>query len=175
VHVISIQEAKLHNGMQEPAMLDDPFLSDSVTSQQKILTVARVQYSSRRLRTGTRHTRAEVGHWASSAGRHSPLASRDLPELLKDRGMRGKYTAYHGHERVKVGRSQTEVVRECLERGLADDEYDVFIIEPQSPEAEKVDYPSGVSSKDCNRAANSRGSFRRHDSSTSPTLIKSRS
>ena len=34
--------------------------------------------------------------------------------------------------------------------------------------------PSGVSSKDCNRAANSSGSFRHHDSSTSPTLIKSR-
>jgi hypothetical protein len=67
---------------------------------------------------------------------------RDLPELLKDRGMRGKYVAYNGDDRVKVGRSQTEVVRECLKRGLSDAEYDVFIIEPQSPEAEEVDYPS---------------------------------
>jgi hypothetical protein len=67
---------------------------------------------------------------------------RELPDLLKDRGMRGKYIAYHGDDRVKVGRSQNEVVRECLKRGLSDDEYDVFIIEPQSPEAEEVDYPS---------------------------------
>jgi hypothetical protein len=67
---------------------------------------------------------------------------RDLPSLLKDRGMLGKYIAYHADERVKVGQSQTEVVRECLKRGLSDDDYDVFIIEPQSPEAEEVDYPS---------------------------------
>ena len=51
---------------------------------------------------------------------------RDLPSLLKDRGMLGKYIAYHGDERVKVGLSQTEVVRECLTRGLSDDDYDVF-------------------------------------------------
>jgi hypothetical protein len=74
--------------------------------------------------------------------RSQPAFLRDLPELLTDRGMRAKYIAYHGDERVKVGRSQTEAVRECLKRGLADDEYDVFIIEPQSLEAEEVDYPS---------------------------------
>jgi hypothetical protein len=57
---------------------------------------------------------------------------------LMNRRMRGKYSAYHGDERVKVGRSQTEVVRECLKRGLTDDEYDVFVIEPQSRESEDV-------------------------------------
>jgi hypothetical protein len=29
-----------------------------------------------------------------------------------------------------------------LRRGLSDDEYDVFVIEPQSPEPAEVDYPS---------------------------------
>ncbi len=59
--------------------------------------------------------------------------------------MWGKYIAYHGTERVKVGRSQTEVVRECHRRRLSDDEFDAFIIEPQSPESEEVDYPTAWS------------------------------
>jgi hypothetical protein len=67
---------------------------------------------------------------------------RDLPQLLQDRKLRGKFVAYHRDERVKVGRSQTEVIEECLRRGLADDEYDVFVIEPQSPEPEEIDFPS---------------------------------
>ncbi|MFI5456783.1 MAG: hypothetical protein ACHRXM_15155 [Isosphaerales bacterium] len=67
---------------------------------------------------------------------------RDLPELLKDRRLRGKYVAYHGDERVKIGRSEIDVIRECLRRGLQPDRYDVFVIRPQSPEPEEVDYPS---------------------------------
>jgi hypothetical protein len=67
---------------------------------------------------------------------------RDLPDLLKDRKMNGKYVAYHGDERVKVAKSPSEVIRECLRRGLSDDQYDVFVIRPQSPEPEEVEYPS---------------------------------
>jgi hypothetical protein len=67
---------------------------------------------------------------------------RDLPDLLKEPRLRGKYVAYHGDERVKIGRSETEVIRECLQRGISDDEYDVFVIRPQSPEPAEVDYPS---------------------------------
>jgi hypothetical protein len=67
---------------------------------------------------------------------------RDLPELLKESEMRGKYVAYQGDERIRVGRTQNEVIRECLKRGFSDDQYDVFVIEPQSPDAEQVDYPS---------------------------------
>ena len=40
-----IQEAEPHNGMQKPPMLDDPFLSDRVTSQEKILKIARLGLS----------------------------------------------------------------------------------------------------------------------------------
>jgi len=39
---------------------------------------------------------------------------RDLPDLLTDRRLRGKYVAYHGDERVKIGRSEIDVIRECL-------------------------------------------------------------
>ena len=67
---------------------------------------------------------------------------RDLPELLKNRRLRGKWVAYHGDERVKIGRTQTEVIKECNRRGLETDQYDVFVIEPQSQEPEEVDYPS---------------------------------
>lgn len=67
---------------------------------------------------------------------------RDLPELLKNPRLRGQYVAYHRDERVKVGQSETEVIQACCQRGLSDEEYDVFIIEPQSPEPEEVDYPS---------------------------------
>ncbi len=67
---------------------------------------------------------------------------RDLPELLKDRRLRGKYVAYHGDDQVKIGRSEVEVIRECLRRGLRPDTYDVFVIQPQLPEPEEVDYPS---------------------------------
>ena len=67
---------------------------------------------------------------------------RDLPRLLQDRKVRGRFVAYHGDERVKIARSEPEVIRECLRRGLRSDQYDVFVIRPQSPEPEEVDYPS---------------------------------
>ncbi len=67
---------------------------------------------------------------------------RDLPEMLKNRRLRGKFVAYHGSERVKVAKSGTDVIRECLRRGLQSDQYDIFVIRPQSPEPEEVDYPS---------------------------------
>lgn len=67
---------------------------------------------------------------------------RDLPGLLKDRKMRGKRIAYRGDERVKVGKTEEDVIRECIRRGLKSDEYDVFVIEPQSPDPEEIDFPS---------------------------------
>ena len=67
---------------------------------------------------------------------------RELPELLKSRRLRGKWVAYHGNERVKIGRTQTDVIKECNRRGLDVEQYDVFVIEPQSQEPEEVDYPS---------------------------------
>src|SRR5437763_1139040 len=43
---------------------------------------------------------------------------RELPELLKDRRVRGKWVAYRGDERIKIGRTQTDVIKECNRRGL---------------------------------------------------------
>jgi len=67
---------------------------------------------------------------------------RDLPELLKDRRLRGKFVAYHGDERIGIARDDVPLIRECLRRGLERHEYDIFVIRPQSPEPEEVDYPS---------------------------------
>jgi hypothetical protein len=67
---------------------------------------------------------------------------RDLPELLKDRRLRGKYVAYHGDERIGIARDDVPLIPECLRRGLERTEYDILVIEPQSPEPEEIDYPS---------------------------------
>lgn len=67
---------------------------------------------------------------------------RDLPDLLKDRRLRGKHVAYHGNERIGIAEDDTPLIRECLRRGLKRDEYDILIIEPQSSEPEEIDYPS---------------------------------
>jgi hypothetical protein len=67
---------------------------------------------------------------------------RDLPELLKDRRLRGKCVAYHGDEQIGIAKDDKVLIRECLRRGLKREDYDILIIEPQSPEPEEIDYPA---------------------------------
>jgi hypothetical protein len=67
---------------------------------------------------------------------------RDLPELLKDESLRGKWIGYHGDERIGVASSMKALIQECNRRGLADDQYDLFVIGPHSREIEEVDFPS---------------------------------
>jgi hypothetical protein len=67
---------------------------------------------------------------------------RDLPELLKDRDLQGKWVAYHGDERIGVAVDDEPLIRECISRGLNADEYIVDIIEPKPTEPEEVDFPS---------------------------------
>ncbi len=43
---------------------------------------------------------------------------RDLPELLKQRKLRRWWVCYHGDERIGVAKSDAELVRTCLKRGL---------------------------------------------------------
>ena len=57
---------------------------------------------------------------------------RDLPELLKNRY--GQWVAYHGDERLGFGRTQLELYRECLRRGLKDEDFVVWGISPEWPE-----------------------------------------
>jgi hypothetical protein len=53
----------------------------------------------------------------------------DLPELLKNKRNRGKWAAYHGTERVAIGRTDVEAYRECFRRGLESGEFYVGKLE----------------------------------------------
>jgi hypothetical protein len=70
---------------------------------------------------------------------------RDLPELLKNQRTRGKWVGYHGDEQIGIAPTEVELIRECLRRGLREDEYDLDVIEPHARppwESEEVE-PGG--------------------------------
>jgi len=54
---------------------------------------------------------------------------RDLPQLLTQKKLLGKWVCYHGDERIGIGRYE-DLIRECNRRGLRDDAYDLGVIEP---------------------------------------------
>jgi hypothetical protein len=64
---------------------------------------------------------------------------RDLPELLKDESLRGQWVIYHGDERIGFAPKMRPLIEECLRRGLKRDEYDVFVVRPQSREPEEME------------------------------------
>jgi hypothetical protein len=57
---------------------------------------------------------------------------RDLPQMLKDKRNHGKWVCYQGDERIGIARTEAELIRECLRRGLRDDAYDLDVIEPRA-------------------------------------------
>src|SRR5271166_768002 len=62
--------------------------------------------------------------WLPEGIRASRVAFfRDLPELIKDRDLQGKWVAYHGDERIGVAVDDEPLIRECISRGLNADEY----------------------------------------------------
>jgi hypothetical protein len=63
----------------------------------------------------------------------------DLPALLGDRKLARQWVAYHGDERIGIARTQEELIRECLRRGLKDDEYYVDMILPYPIAPEEVE------------------------------------
>jgi hypothetical protein len=67
---------------------------------------------------------------------------RDLPELLKDESLVGQCIAYCGDERIGIANSDEPLIREINRRGYKDDEFDLFVIRPQTREPEEVTYPS---------------------------------
>ncbi len=48
---------------------------------------------------------------------------RELPGLLRDRRTFHQWIAYHGDQRVGISSTAESLQRECLRRGLQDDEY----------------------------------------------------
>jgi hypothetical protein len=129
------QRRLIEEAGDQPVRLDDPELH-----QEYVLIRADVY---ERVRDVLEPTRSILDLPVPEGVRRSQEGFfRDLPQLLQDRKLHGKFVAYHGDERVKIARSEPEVLRECLHRGLRPDQYDVFVIRPQSPEPEEVDYRS---------------------------------
>jgi hypothetical protein len=67
---------------------------------------------------------------------------RDLPDLLKDEGLLGQCVAYLGDERIGITPTAEPLIREINRRGIKDEEFDGFVIRPQSREPEEAAYPS---------------------------------
>ena len=55
---------------------------------------------------------------------------RDLPHLLSQRKLRGRWVCCHGDERIGIG-TYDELMRECIRRGISDDAFYLGRIHPQ--------------------------------------------
>lgn len=55
---------------------------------------------------------------------------QDLPQLLSQKKFRSRWVCYQGHERIGIG-AHHELIRECLRRGIPDDEYYLARIRPR--------------------------------------------
>lgn len=62
---------------------------------------------------------------------------RDLPEMLRTHYR--QWVAYHGDQRLGFGRSKRQLVGECLRRGLPDDEFVVYSVEPEIPDDDELE------------------------------------
>lgn len=56
---------------------------------------------------------------------------RDLPELLAKK-LRGKWVCYHRDGRIGIADDDETLIRECLRRGIPDDEYYLARIRPRA-------------------------------------------
>jgi hypothetical protein len=130
-------------------------LEDPQTRQTYVLLKAEVYESIREIlgdewrlaaiapkAVGNAARRMEEGAVPDGIRRSQEAFFRDLPGLLKDRELRGRWVAYNRDARITIGTTQTDVIKECNRRGLESSEYDVFVVEPQGQEPEDVDYPS---------------------------------
>ena len=57
---------------------------------------------------------------------------RDLPQLWTERP--GQWVAYRGAEQLGFATDDLVLYQQCRQRGLQDEEFDVFCIEPQETE-----------------------------------------
>ena len=73
---------------------------------------------------------APVAEVPAGIRRSQEALRRDLPLLLENRRLRGRWIAYHGDERIGIARDKFILLRECIRRGFADDEYYIGMIIP---------------------------------------------
>jgi hypothetical protein len=55
---------------------------------------------------------------------------RELPQLLTQKRLVGQWVAYHRSEQIGISRVPANLIRECVKRGLDDDEFYVGWISP---------------------------------------------
>lgn len=67
---------------------------------------------------------------------------RDLPELLKNRKLKGRWVIYHGEERIGVHWKPEKLIRECNKRGLTPADYYLGIIREHEPEPVEIERSS---------------------------------
>lgn len=68
---------------------------------------------------------------------------RDLPELLKNKKNHGQWACYQGDVRIGIAKNSDDLVRECLRRGLKEDQYDLDVIEHHARPAWEVEEIDG--------------------------------
>ena len=66
---------------------------------------------------------------------------RDLPDLVRDPSLRGKWVAYHGDDRIGIDADDEPLINECRRRGLGADEYIIDTIEPKPAAPERIEFP----------------------------------
>jgi hypothetical protein len=126
------EQARQVRTSPEPVELLDP------TTQQAYVLLAREQYERvRTLLAGPTQPPAPGPETAIDIIPPGILRSQqaywnDLPELLGNPSNHGKWVCYHDSERIGIGHTQRQLIRECLRRGLPDDAYYTDIIEPRS-------------------------------------------
>jgi hypothetical protein len=128
IELTDAQRQALQRDQGEPVDLVDP------ATQQRYVLLAREQYERMRslLEKGATLQRTAVASGVHPGILRSQQAfRRDLPGLLKDKRNRGKWVCYHTEERIGIGTYQG-LIRECVRRGIEDNEYDLEVIEPHA-------------------------------------------
>jgi hypothetical protein len=64
---------------------------------------------------------------------------RDLPRLLADNQKHRRWVAYHEGECIAWGPSQRGLIRECVQRGLREEDCYIGMVVPHAAEPETVD------------------------------------
>jgi hypothetical protein len=64
---------------------------------------------------------------------------RDLPMLLTRKRLRRRWVLYHGDEQIRISRPPDKLFRECVKRGLRNDEFYLGMIAPHPSEPEEIE------------------------------------
>jgi hypothetical protein len=92
-----------------------------------------------RLARCTLATSSGIPEMSEGIRRSKTALRRDLPDLLADRCNRGKYVCYHRDERIGISDDYFGLIRQCVDRNLAEDEYIVEEIFPGAGREEEVE------------------------------------